>query len=172
LLSSTTFFPMHCCTARTAPQIARLRRSILLALARSNAAVCLLAHGDFYPSNVLISGTGDQIRIRPVDWELAAVGPGFIDLASLMTGLGGRQQRALLEAYRADAPDGASKSARIPSDWLVELDSCRLPTECSGGPLRGRRRRGMLAIDWMKPSGSPIACVYTRRAERTERSTT
>jgi len=36
-------------------------------------------HGEFYPKNILIHGG----RIRPVDWESTAVGPGEIDLAAL-----------------------------------------------------------------------------------------
>ena len=37
-------------------------------------------HGEFTPHNVLVEGD----RIRPVDWECAAIAPGEIDLASLV----------------------------------------------------------------------------------------
>src|SRR5688572_11692684 len=83
-------------------------------------------HGDFYPCNVVIGTRGDQVRICPVDWELAAIGPGLIDLASLITGWTARQQRALLSAYRAAADDGEPKSAAASKDWTVDLDCCRL----------------------------------------------
>jgi hypothetical protein len=41
-----------------------------------------LVHGEFYPSNVLVSGD----RVIPVDWETAGLGPGVLDLAALVTG--------------------------------------------------------------------------------------
>ena len=47
-----------------------------------------LLHGEFFASNVLVE-RGDDARpgeIRPVDWELAAVGPGVMDLAALTAG--------------------------------------------------------------------------------------
>jgi aminoglycoside phosphotransferase (APT) family kinase protein len=52
-------------------------------------------HGDFYASNVLIGegpgqapagGEGSTVRVAPVDWEMAAVGSGLLDLASLASG--------------------------------------------------------------------------------------
>lgn len=49
-----------------------------------------LVHGDFYPSNVLVSsnseGPGKETRIQPVDWELCGVGTGLLDLAALVAG--------------------------------------------------------------------------------------
>jgi aminoglycoside phosphotransferase (APT) family kinase protein len=43
-------------------------------------------HGDFNASNVLVSGSLDGVRVAPVDWELAAAGPGLMDLAALISG--------------------------------------------------------------------------------------
>jgi hypothetical protein len=43
-------------------------------------------HGEFYASNVLIQRGGSDLRVCPIDWENAAVGPGVIDLAALTTG--------------------------------------------------------------------------------------
>jgi aminoglycoside phosphotransferase (APT) family kinase protein len=43
-------------------------------------------HGEFYASNVLIERGGGNLRVCPIDWENAAVGPGVIDLAALTTG--------------------------------------------------------------------------------------
>src|SRR5689334_7177211 len=45
-------------------------------------------HGEFYASNVLACGDVPHPRIAPVDWELAAVGPGVVDLAALTSGRG------------------------------------------------------------------------------------
>src|SRR5262245_9100719 len=36
-----------------------------------------LIHGEFYASNILVQERGDKIRVCPVDWEMAATGPGF-----------------------------------------------------------------------------------------------
>jgi aminoglycoside phosphotransferase (APT) family kinase protein len=45
-----------------------------------------LIHGEFYPSNVLVRRTGDVVDVYPIDWEMAAAGPGVIDLAALTSG--------------------------------------------------------------------------------------
>lgn len=46
-----------------------------------------LLHGEFYASNVLVdAGGGSGLRVCPVDWEMAALGPGLIDLAALVAG--------------------------------------------------------------------------------------
>ncbi len=42
-----------------------------------------LVHGELYASNVLIAGD----RVSVVDWELAGIGPGVLDLAALTSGL-------------------------------------------------------------------------------------
>src|SRR5207248_283234 len=60
-----------------------------------------LMHGEFYASNVLVQAAGDRLRICPIDWEMAAVGPGLIDLAALVAGNWTDGQRGrLVNAYR------------------------------------------------------------------------
>lgn len=54
-----------------------------------------LIHGEFYASNVLVAGE----RVAPVDWEMAAVGTGLVDLAALVTGWTGEERAAILAAY-------------------------------------------------------------------------
>lgn len=62
-------------------------------------------HGEFYASNVLVAGVGATPRVAPVDWELAARGPGLTDLAALLSGGWGESERAALAAaYGADSP--------------------------------------------------------------------
>ncbi len=57
-------------------------------------------HGEFYASNVLVSTDAAAPRIAPVDWELAAVGPGATDLAALVSGDWSEQDRAaIVSAY-------------------------------------------------------------------------
>ena len=55
-------------------------------------------HGEFYASNILI-GEGLAGRICPVDWEMAGIGPGLLDLAALCTGWAEEQQRAVALGY-------------------------------------------------------------------------
>jgi hypothetical protein len=45
-----------------------------------------LIHGEFYPTNVIITGDGDGLLPCPIDWETASVGPGVLDLAALTAG--------------------------------------------------------------------------------------
>lgn len=67
-------------------------------------------HGEFYASNVLVASDFDHAppgresatRVAPVDWELAAVGPGLTDLAALVSGWDGAGREALAAAYAAE----------------------------------------------------------------------
>jgi len=67
-----------------------------------------LIHGEFYASNVLVAGR----RIAPVDWEMAGVGPGVLDLASLSTGWAGEERAAIVGAY-SPVPPGVMDAARL-----------------------------------------------------------
>jgi Phosphotransferase enzyme family len=77
-------------------------------LAELSAAAPTLVHGEFYPSNILIAGD----RVVPVDWETAAIGPGVIDLAALITGWDDGVQKRLIEAY-GDVDTVALDRARL-----------------------------------------------------------
>ena len=77
-------------------------------------------HGELYPSNVLIV-QGDPLRICPVDWEMAAIGPGLVDLAALVGGWGEGERRRLVGAY-LDGSDGAREPDAVEDD----LARCRL----------------------------------------------
>lgn len=76
----------------------------LLALPRT------VVHGEFYASNVLVAGNlgrasageGLEARVAPVDWELAAIGPGLADLAALVSGWPEEDRRAIAAAYAAE----------------------------------------------------------------------
>ena len=69
-------------------------------------------HGEFYASNVLVASAPDSLptplgqksdaRVAPVDWELAAAGPGLMDLAALVSGWPAADRGALVAAYAAD----------------------------------------------------------------------
>jgi hypothetical protein len=61
-----------------------------------------LIHGEFYASNVLVAPDTVAARVAPVDWELAAVGAGLIDLAALVSGDWSEPRRAaIVAAYDA-----------------------------------------------------------------------
>jgi len=76
-------------------------------------------HGEFYAANVLVAGDPVSPRVAPVDWELAGLAPGVIDLAALVSGgWSGEDRGAIAAAYRTTAGP-FSPSAR-------ELDLARL----------------------------------------------
>lgn len=110
----------------------------LLALPRT------VIHGEFYASNVLVAGNPVDPRVAPVDWELAALAPGVVDLGALASGgWSDEDRRAMAAAYRSTAGPH-SPSAR-------QLDLARLYlavqwlgwTEPSWSPPPGQRR------DWL-----------------------
>jgi Ser/Thr protein kinase RdoA (MazF antagonist) len=77
---------MHLVAARAVPGLARG-----------------FVHGEFYPSNVLVTAASPH-GVRPVDWEMAGRGPLMLDLAALTAGgLTSDERAALLDAYHAEA---------------------------------------------------------------------
>jgi hypothetical protein len=87
---------------------------------RLTALPVTLLHGEFYASNVLVEAQGS--RVCPIDWEMAAVGPGLTDLAALTAGrLSDEQRRGLAKAYLDALPGGADEEQS-----LQLLDCCRL----------------------------------------------
>jgi hypothetical protein len=77
----------------------------------------VFVHGDLYPSNVLVASAG---RICPVDWELAGLSTGMLDLAALTTGLSDDLVSLLVETYLDELP-------RAPAEDPIDLlDCCRL----------------------------------------------
>jgi hypothetical protein len=85
-----------------------------------------LLHGDFNASNIIVQKTAQSLRICPVDWEVAALGPGLIDLAALISGNWSADQRsALAGAYLGEI----QKSGQYPAGkqmFLEDLNYCQL----------------------------------------------
>jgi hypothetical protein len=79
-------------------------------------------HGEFYASNVLLADGG---RVAPVDWEVAAEGPGLVDVAALTTGWDAPQRGALERAYE-DGLRASGAPQALPADPAEALDLCRL----------------------------------------------
>ena len=70
------------------------------ALRALSSATPTLVHGDFYPSNIVVT----EERIAVVDWELAGIGPAVLDLAALAAGGWDHEQRHdLISAYHDEA---------------------------------------------------------------------
>jgi len=87
---------------------------------RIDALPTTVVHGEFYASNILVERPDGAARIRPVDWEMAGVGPDLIDLAALTAGKWTAEQRdEMVAAYRA------ARDCQY-SDLSVSLDVCRL----------------------------------------------
>jgi hypothetical protein len=84
-------------------------------------------HGEFYASNVLVQETSsDELRVCPIDWEMAAVGPGLIDLAALIAGgWTDEEKRALASSYHA-ALSPHSGWRPTPDAFLYALECCQL----------------------------------------------
>jgi Ser/Thr protein kinase RdoA (MazF antagonist) len=77
-------------------------------------------HGELYPSNVLVV-RGGPTRVCPVDWEMASIGPGLVDLAALVGGWGEAERRRLVAAYLGDR-----QGPRGPTALDEDLARCRL----------------------------------------------
>jgi len=85
-----------------------------------------LIHGEFFPSNVILRRRNNDWAICPVDWEMAAIGPGLIDLAALTSGKWTHEQkRAMVAAYRRGLETADSAPPSV-SDLLEAVDYCQL----------------------------------------------
>lgn len=118
LLRATELRPRDRAAREILDAIASIHDAVVQRLARLPRTII---HGEFYPSNVLIHEANDGLRICPVDWELAALGPGLMDVAALSTGWSDGERYALLEAYCA-----AAATSENPGDLQNDLDCCRL----------------------------------------------
>jgi hypothetical protein len=85
-----------------------------------------LIHGELYPANVLVTRDG----IAAVDWEMAAIGPGVIDLAALVSGWDPGSTAAIVAAY-GDTDPVALAAARLvlALQWLGWSDAWKPPAE-------------------------------------------
>jgi Phosphotransferase enzyme family len=84
-----------------------------------------LVHGELYPSNVLVVRAQRPLGVYPVDWEMAAVGPGPLDLAALSGGWSPDERRSIALGYL----DGLGAAAWPGADqdrFMAELARCRL----------------------------------------------
>lgn len=83
-------------------------------------------HGEFYASNILIRDESEGLHVCPVDWEMAGVGPGLVDLAALVSGKWSAEQKALLAMSYYEAQKSTACKHMSPGEFLTALDCCRL----------------------------------------------
>ena len=107
--------------------IARLAVHYDRVVERLAALPATFIHGEFYASNILIAHGNPGRRVCPIDWEMAAVGPGLIDLAALISGRWSEaQQTALACAYYASLADTGGPGPLREEQFLKAIDICRL----------------------------------------------
>lgn len=79
-------------------------------------------HGEFYASNILVCPTESEMRVCPIDWEMAGIGAGLIDVAALTGGKWKDEERqAIALAYREQMQ--APPTVDV---FLELLECCRL----------------------------------------------
>jgi len=85
-----------------------------------------LVHGSYRPKNILVDTSPTPLRICPVDWELAAVGPQLHDLACMANEVDHRPTiERFCEAY-AEGADAFGLEVTCSDELLAELDRLRL----------------------------------------------
>jgi aminoglycoside phosphotransferase (APT) family kinase protein len=115
-----------------------------------------LMHGEFYGGNIIIDEHGPAPAVRPVDWEVAAVGSGLFDLAAVTAGFPWRERiqrfreyRAALMRFQSQTPNGDHMRA--------DLDRARFHMSVQwigwrpdgAPPPMPDRRKGRPPMDWL-----------------------
>lgn len=96
-----------------------------LVIERLQALPVTVIHGEFYASNVLTANEDGRLRVCPVDWEMAGVAPGLIDLAALALGQWTPDDlRTFFSAYLGAMPNGARTMAL--DDMMEAVDYCQI----------------------------------------------
>lgn len=114
-------------------------------------------HGEFYPRNVLVHGG----RIRPVDWESAALAVGEIDLASLVE----RWSPDVTDACRA-AYARTRWPGRPPSDFERRLDLARIYLHfrwIAAGSFLSAPARSLWRFEDLRSTGERLGFLPARR---------
>jgi hypothetical protein len=91
---------------------------------RLTALPSTFIHGELYASNVLVAGEADRTRVCPIDWEIAAVGPGLTDLAALTMGKWSDDERTAIAMAYSDAL--ADREEAAPEEFLEAFTCARL----------------------------------------------
>jgi aminoglycoside/choline kinase family phosphotransferase len=84
-----------------------------------------LIHGEFYANNIMVEQKENGIRVCPVDWEMAAIGPGLFDLAAVSAFWKDAPRRALACAYHVALAATCTEPPDL-NDILRQVDMCSL----------------------------------------------
>jgi hypothetical protein len=84
-----------------------------------------LVHGEFYPSNIIVTQGERALQVYPVDWEMAAIGPGVVDLAAIAGGWSPEERESLARAYLEGLREAGGPEREL-ADLLADLTRCRL----------------------------------------------
>jgi hypothetical protein len=106
-------------------------------VARVRAWPRTLIHGDYNASNVLVQRTRDGWAVCPIDWEMAALGPGILDLAAITSGNWSEPERRKIIAGYVGARGAAGPSLDETAD-AVDYAQIYLSVQWLG--WFGRRR--------------------------------
>jgi hypothetical protein len=83
-------------------------------------------HGEFYPSNVIVRVNQPGRPVCPLDWELAAVAPGLVDVAALTAGNWTEEKRRkMLAAYRDELTAARGRPPGM-ADLIEGVEYCQL----------------------------------------------
>lgn len=133
--------PGHGWAPERRQQLAWLAQRYEQVVALVDGLPATLIHGDFYTANVLVEERAPTPRVCPVDWEMAALGPGALDLAALSSGNWGPEQRAALARAYYDELHAEAYGAPPVKEYLTTLTACQI----------------LLAVQWLgwSPHWSP-----------------
>lgn len=110
-----------------APVLDRLGRHWNDCVARILALPPTLLHGEFYPSNIIVDVVaGNPARICAIDWEMAAIGPGLMDLAALTAGKWSDGERDRIVAAYLDEAGPELVGRRGRGDLELAITCCRI----------------------------------------------
>nr|MDQ3817628.1 aminoglycoside phosphotransferase family protein [Acidobacteriota bacterium] len=112
-------------------------------------------HGEFYASNVLVREAVKGWRVCPVDWEMAAVGPGLMDLSALAAGKWTEEEKRLMARayFESLLPEGNPFSSK--EEFFRAFSLCRLQIAVQWLGWFGRRRAySGHAHDWLSEAMS------------------
>jgi aminoglycoside phosphotransferase (APT) family kinase protein len=118
-----------------------------------------LVHNDLAPKNVLADRAHRPARICLIDWEMAGVGCGLLDLVDLKYGLDPASDRAMCASYRA-----ALEGSRLLPDDPAEMDRLLAACELHKTAYRlAHSRSWRLPLDtvarWVGEAGQLLARV-------------
>jgi hypothetical protein len=112
------------CPPKTVARFDRLMASFDSVITHLACQPRTLVHGDIFPRNLMVQRGR---RIRPIDWESAAIGLAAWDLARLLDGWG-EDRRDLIATYRAEF----DRFVSTPIDWRSferTFEYCQLVNE-------------------------------------------